>query len=94
MDAIGDLYGTALVIFVVFLMVCAAWLIIGLLTGKIKSEPFHIRITSDKKVTTNKLSELEKCANCGRDIGKLEKTHTFKENPVCAECYSILKNQE
>lgn len=62
--------------------------------GKIESKPFHIKLTSDKKVTTNKLSGLEKCANCGRDIGKLEKTYVFKNSTICAECYPRLKSQE
>ncbi len=64
------------------------------LLGKIESKPFHIKLSSDKKVATNTPSELEKCANCGRDIGRLEKTHVFKDNTVCAECYPRLKSQE
>ncbi len=64
------------------------------LLGKVESKPFHIKLTSDKKVTTNTPSELEKCANCGRDIGKLEKTHVFKDNTVCVDCYPRLKSQE
>lgn len=69
-------------------------LFIMALSGKIESKPFHIKLTSDKKITTNTPSESEKCANCGRVIGKLEKTCLFKDQAVCVECYQRLEKQE
>jgi len=76
------------------MLVAMVVLIVSLLTGKIESKPFHLKLTTDKKITTNQMSELEKCANCGRDIGKLEKACVFKDQIVCAECHQRLKNQE
>lgn len=37
---------------------------------------------------------LQKCANCGATIGKIEKNYVFEDHVVCSECYQRLKNQE
>ena len=37
---------------------------------------------------------LEKCANCGRAIGKLEKSYLFEDHVVCGECHQRLKSQK
>jgi hypothetical protein len=33
------------------------------------------------------------CANCGKTIGALETPQTFKNQPVCFECFGKLKAQ-
>lgn len=38
-------------------------------------------------------SDLEKCANCGRFIGKLETPHLINEKIVCTQCKSLLSPQ-
>jgi hypothetical protein len=38
--------------------------------------------------------KLEICENCGRAIGKLEKSYVFEEHRVCGECYQRLKSQK
>jgi len=47
-----------------------------------------------KKDKSDKPTTLEKCANCGRNIGNLEKHYVFKDQIVCVECHQRLKNQE
>jgi len=32
----------------------------------------------------------ETCANCDREIGRLEEAYLWKNTPVCAECYAKL----
>jgi hypothetical protein len=37
---------------------------------------------------------LKTCDNCGRQIGKLEQTYTWKDtHTVCAECHARLQGQ-
>lgn len=36
----------------------------------------------------------ERCANCGRAIGKLEAPAVWRENVVCDACHEILERQE
>jgi hypothetical protein len=38
--------------------------------------------------------KMENCANCGKDIGKLEKRYMFENHLVCGECDQKLKNQK
>ena len=40
------------------------------------------------------IDEKEICANCDREIGKLEKAYVYEDNVVCLECYNRLKKQE
>jgi DNA-directed RNA polymerase subunit RPC12/RpoP len=35
-------------------------------------------------------SSIEKCANCGKPIGKLETPHVLKDEIICADCHSRL----
>jgi membrane protein YdbS with pleckstrin-like domain len=36
---------------------------------------------------------MEKCGNCGVEIGKLEAAYVWRDNPVCAACYRRLVDQ-
>jgi hypothetical protein len=36
------------------------------------------------------LSTVDKCENCGREIGKLETAHLWQEHVLCGECYKRL----
>lgn len=49
---------------------------------------------SPKEMLMAKNIQIKKCENCGSVIGKLEKSYTFEEHLVCAECYKKLKNQD
>lgn len=33
------------------------------------------------------------CANCDREIGRLEQTYVYEDNIICLECYNRLKKQ-
>lgn len=38
-------------------------------------------------------SEIEICANCNREIGRLEQAYIYENNVVCLECYNKLTKQ-
>lgn len=42
---------------------------------------------------TTSASELEKCANCGHVIGRLETPHIWQEQVVCAPCHRRLEEE-
>ncbi len=44
------------------------------------------------KDSNDSIVKLQECANCGKAIGKLEKTFTFQGHLVCEDCYTKLKN--
>lgn len=54
------------------------------------------KLTNHKEVgtTSHDIDDVQKCANCGRTIGKLEKTYLFESQTVCGECHQKLKNQQ
>jgi len=50
-----------------------------------------IRTELDERIAT--APNLETCENCGRTIGKLEKSYVFEGQTVCGQCNQKLKNQ-
>jgi hypothetical protein len=48
----------------------------------------------DSMVDLDTPNETDKCANCGRAIGKLETPHVWKDAVVCGACRKILEQAE
>jgi len=55
--------------------------------GRPRVETFSPKISASNNV------QLKKCTNCGRAIGRLEKTCLFEDQAVCVECYQRLEKQ-
>lgn len=55
---------------------------------------YKLRKHQEVAIDIDDVGGFEKCANCGKTIGRFEKRCVFKDNIVCAECHSRLKNQE
>lgn len=55
---------------------------------------FKLRESEESQPNTDDKGGLQKCANCGATIGKLEKSYLFEDHVVCGECHQKLKNQQ
>ncbi len=55
---------------------------------------FKLRECEEDPRNADNKSRLQKCANCGRTIGKLKKSYVFKYQIVCAECHQRLESQK
>ena len=51
-----------------------------------------IRTELDSKISST--PKLKTCENCGRTIGKLEKSYVFEGQTVCSECHQKLGSQK
>ena len=51
-----------------------------------------IRTELDSKISST--PKLETCENCGRTIGKLEKSYVFEGQTVCGQCHQRLESQK
>lgn len=53
-----------------------------------------LREREEAPPNADKKGGLQECANCGRTIGRLEKSYVFEDHIVCSECYLKLKSQK
>ncbi len=55
---------------------------------------YKLRHSEEGPPNANNKAGLKKCANCGRTIGKLEKSYVFEGQTVCGQCHQRLESQK
>jgi RecJ-like exonuclease len=55
---------------------------------------FKLKESEESQPNADNKGGLQKCANCGETIGKLEKSYVFEDHVVCYKCHQILKIQK
>lgn len=88
-QVIGDI--VCIIIFIA--IVIAVWSKHKQKEKETKESPVKEIVHREVTKTTGTEAKLETCENCGRTIGKLEKSYVFEDHVVCCECHQRLKNQ-
>lgn len=55
---------------------------------------YKLRHSEESPQNADNKPGLHKCANCGRTIGKLEKSYVFEDQTVCGDCHQRLESQK
>lgn len=55
---------------------------------------FKLRESEESQANADDKGGLQKCANCGETIGKLEKSYLFEDHTICHKCHQRLENQK
>ena len=55
---------------------------------------FKLKESEESQPNADNKGGLQKCANCGATVGKLEKSYLFEDHTICHKCHQRLKSQD